>query len=168
MLGRGVQFLDGILGNGGRAALAGFSATLVGIGLGRFTYGPLLPALVSQGWFDIVDAGYLGAANFAGYFAGALFAARLPTLASTGALLRGSMLAAAICFFACATPAPFAWFCIWRFLSGFSGAVLMVLAAPAFLSVVTAQMRGRVAGVIFSGVGVGIVASAVLVPLLFA
>jgi len=166
ILDRRVQLMDGIFGSGSGAALAGFSATLVGIGLARFAYGPLLTALVSEGWFDVVDAGYLGAANFAGYCAGAFVAARLAALASTRALLRGSMLAAALSFIACAVPAPFALYCMWRFLSGFSGALLMVLAAPAVLAVVPVQRRGRVAGIVFSGVGVGIVTSALLVPLL--
>ena len=38
------------------AALAGFSAVLVGNGLGRFAYTPLLPALISEHWFSASDA----------------------------------------------------------------------------------------------------------------
>src|SRR2546428_10400525 len=54
------------------AALAGFSAVLVGNGLGRFAYTPLLPALISDHWFSPSAAAYLGAANLAGYLAGAV------------------------------------------------------------------------------------------------
>jgi len=55
-----------------RAALAGLCATLVGIGLARFAYAPLLPALIQGGWFTPAEAAYLGAANLLGYLAGAV------------------------------------------------------------------------------------------------
>ena len=59
-----------------RATLSGLSATLVGIGLARFAYTPLIPALIAARWFDPAQAVYLGAANLAGYLAGALLAPR--------------------------------------------------------------------------------------------
>ncbi|MGD9512119.1 MAG: YbfB/YjiJ family MFS transporter, partial [Geminicoccaceae bacterium] len=60
-----------------RAAVAGACATLVGIGLARFAYTPLLPALIEGGWFGPADAAYLGAANLVGYLAGAITARRV-------------------------------------------------------------------------------------------
>jgi MFS family permease len=53
------------------ALAAGLAASLVGIGLSRFAYTPLVPALISAGWFTPADTAYLGAANLAGYLAGA-------------------------------------------------------------------------------------------------
>src|SRR3982074_1586381 len=55
-----------------RATFAALSAILVGIGLARFGYTPLIPALIAAGWFTPSAAVYLGAANLAGYLAGAL------------------------------------------------------------------------------------------------
>jgi Uncharacterised MFS-type transporter YbfB len=46
-----------------RAALSAASASLVGIGLARFAYTPLLPAIIDAGWFSPSQAAYLGAAN---------------------------------------------------------------------------------------------------------
>ena len=57
-----------------RATMSGFSASLVGIGLARFAYTPLLPAIVGAHWFAPSTAAYLGAANLAGYLAGAVLA----------------------------------------------------------------------------------------------
>ena len=54
-----------------RATVAALSANLVGIGLARFGYTPLIPALIAAGWFTPSAAVYLGAANLAGYLAGA-------------------------------------------------------------------------------------------------
>ena len=42
---------------------AAFSACLVGIGLARFAYTPLIPALIAAEWFSPAQAAYLGAAN---------------------------------------------------------------------------------------------------------
>jgi predicted MFS family arabinose efflux permease len=149
-----------------RGTAAGFSASLVGIGLARFAYTPLLPAIVGAHWFDASKAAYLGAANLAGYLAGALFGRSLAAKTSTRFTLRAMMLLASIAFFACAFPVSFAWFFAWRFLSGVAGGALMVLAAPTVLAHVPPSRRGLAGGVIFMGVGVGIAASGTLVPLL--
>jgi predicted MFS family arabinose efflux permease len=149
-----------------RAAIAGLCATLVGIGLARFAYTPLIPALIAAGWFAPAQAAYLGAANLAGYLAGALLARRMAQHASAAAALRTNMLLATAAFFACAAPLPFWWFFIWRFAAGTAGGVLMVLAAPTMLARVPPARRGVVGGAIFTGVGLGIAASGTLVPLL--
>lgn len=45
------------------AVLAGMAASLVGIGLARFAYTPLIPVVIGAGWFGPGEAAYLGAAN---------------------------------------------------------------------------------------------------------
>ena len=54
------------------AMFAGLCASLVAIGLARFAYTPLIPPLIQAHWFTSSQAVTLGAANFAGYLAGAL------------------------------------------------------------------------------------------------
>ncbi|QID17348.1 YbfB/YjiJ family MFS transporter [Nitrogeniibacter mangrovi] len=152
--------------NAVRGTLAGFCASLVGIGLARFAYTPLLPAIVDAHWFDPSQAAYLGAANLAGYLIGALAGRPIAAGDRSAICLRGMMILATVAFFACAQPASFIWFFVWRLLSGMAGGVLMVLAAPAVLPLVRPARRGLASGVIFMGVGVGIVASGTLVPLL--
>lgn len=149
-----------------RATLSGGCATLVGIGLARFAYTPLLPAIIAAHWFSSSTAAYLGAANLAGYLAGALLGRPLATRFSVPLLLRAMMLLATASFFACAIPISFTWFFLWRLLSGIAGGALMVLAAPIVLPHVSAQRRGLASGAIFAGVGLGIAASGTLVPLL--
>ena len=65
----------------GRAILAALCASLVGIGLARFAYTALMPALVAEQWFVPAQAAYLGAANLAGYLVGALAAPRMSVVA---------------------------------------------------------------------------------------
>ncbi|HLI12977.1 MAG TPA: YbfB/YjiJ family MFS transporter [Alphaproteobacteria bacterium] len=150
-----------------RAALSGLCAYLVGIGLARFAYTPLLPALISGHWFTESSADYLGAANLAGYLAGALLGRAMTRRQGTAWLLRAMMLVTAASLFACGIrELGFIWFFLWRFASGYTGGAIMVLAAPAVLTQTPAARRGLVGGIIFTGVGLGIAASGTLVPLL--
>jgi len=148
------------------ATLAALAAMFAGIGLARFAYTPLLPALVAAHWFSAEQAAYLGAANLAGYLAGALAGQRIAELSSTRAAGRALMAATAASFFCCASPVSFAWFFAWRFVSGFTGGALMVIAAPRALRLVPARRRGLASGLIFTGVGLGTVVSGTLTPLL--
>lgn len=152
--------------SGWRATLSGACASLVGIGLARFSYTPLLPAIIGAHWFAPSAAAYLGAANLAGYLAGALLGRPMATRFPAAPLLRGLMLLATIAFFACSIPLSLSWFFVWRLLSGISGGALMVLAAPFVLPHIPHRRRGIASGVIFAGVGLGIAASGTLVPLL--
>ncbi len=152
--------------SGWRPTLSASSASLVGIGLARFAYTPLLPAIIDAHWFAPPAAAYLGAANLAGYLAGALLGRPLVARVPAHIALRGLMLLAAIAFFACAVPISLTWFFIWRLLSGISGGALMVLAAPTVLPHVPHRRRGIASGAIFAGVGLGIALSGTLVPLL--
>ncbi len=149
-----------------RAVLSAMAALMVGVGLARFAYAPLLPAVIAQGWFAPGAAGYLGAANLLGYLAGALAGRRVAAALGARRVLRGAMLAAAVSLAACSVPMPFAWFFGWRLLSGILGGMLMILGPSLALSHVPAARRGLAGGVIFTGVACGIAASGTLVPLL--
>jgi len=149
-----------------RPVLAGLCANLVGVGLARFAYTPLIPALIAAHWFSPSATVYLGAANLAGYLGGALLARPIAARAGAAPALRGVMVVASAAFFACAFPLSFGWFFAWRFASGISGGALMALAAPAVLPHIQPSRRGLASGAIFTGVGLGIAASGTLVPLL--
>src|SRR4051812_2109388 len=149
-----------------RATIAALCANLVGIGIARFGYTPLLPAVIAAGWFSPSAAAYLGAANLAGYLAGALGARALAARFGAVAAWRGAMLLPCASLFACAVPVSFAWFFAWRFLSGGTGGVLMALAAPTVIAAIPPGRRGIAGGAIFTGVGIGIAASGTLIPLL--
>jgi len=148
------------------AIFAGLAASLVGIGLARFAYTPLIPPLIGAHWFAANDVVYLGAANLAGYFAGALAGRPLARHVSAAHTLRAMMLLIALSFFACAWPLSVAWFFAWRFLSGLAGGVIMVLVAGTVLPHIPPQRRGVASGAIFLGLGLGIAGSGTLVPLL--
>ena len=149
-----------------RATVSALCAGLIGIGFARFAYSPLIPALIAEQWFTPAEAAYIGAANLAGYLAGALIAGRMTKVGSATVVLQAMMLLATASFFACAYPLPFAWFFGWRFAAGLAGGVLMVLAALAVLPHVAPSQRGRIGGAIFTGIGLGVAASGTIVPVL--
>lgn len=149
-----------------RAIFAGLCASLVGIGLARFAYTPLIPPMIEAHWFAARDVIYLGAANLVGYLIGAL--AGRPAARRFGArvTLRAMMLLASAAFFACAFPLSVGWFFGWRLMSGIAGGIIMVLAAMTVLPHVPAHRKGMASGAIFLGIGLGIAASGTVVPLL--
>lgn len=148
------------------AAIAGLSGSLVAVGLARFAYTPLIPPLIAAHWFAAGDVVTLGAANFAGYLAGALLGRPLAAGLTSRWTLRLMMLAVTIAFFACAFPLSVGWFFVWRFLSGLAGGAIMVLVATSILPHIPPARRGLVSGIIFVGLGLGIAASGTVVPAL--
>jgi predicted MFS family arabinose efflux permease len=146
------------------ATVAGLSGSLVGIGLARFAYTPLIPPLIEAQWFSATDVVALGAANFAGYLAGALLGRSIATRLGNRTTLRLMMLVATATFFACAWPLSLGWYFVWRFLAGLSGGIIMVLAATTILPHIPPARRGFVSGMVFLGLGIGIAASGTLVP----
>jgi predicted MFS family arabinose efflux permease len=146
------------------ATVAGMCGSLVSIGLARFAYTPLIPALIQAHWFSPANTVSLGAANFAGYLAGALLARPIAAALSSRKALRLLMFVATAAFFACAYPLSVVWFFVWRFASGLSGGVIMVLVPTSILPQIPAAKREFVSGIIFLGLGLGIAASGTLIP----
>jgi predicted MFS family arabinose efflux permease len=145
---------------------AGLCASLVSIGLARFAYTPLIPQLIEAHWFAQADVVYLGAANLAGYLIGALLGHPLGKRISNAHTLRLMLVVASVSFLACAWPLSFAWFFVWRLLSGIAGGAIMVLVASTVLPHVPVSRRGVASGAIFVGIGLGIAGSGTLVPAL--
>ena len=150
--------------NGFGPIIAGLCATLVGIGLQRFAYAPLLPAMVHAEWLSAGAAGTLAAANFAGYLAGAALAPTVARGLGIRPALRTAIIIAAACFAFCAWRGGLGWFLPWRTLAGIAGGILMVTAGPAVQAAVPPGRRTLAAGLMFAGVGLGIVSSSVIVP----
>lgn len=146
------------------AAIAGLSALFLGIGLSRFAFTPLIPALIRAQWFTAAQAGYLGATNLAGYLVGAAIARQLARQIHPNTLIKAAMIVGVASFIACAAPLGFAWYFVWRLISGIIGGILMVLAPTAVLAATPVGRRGRIAGVVFTGVGAGIALSGTAVP----
>lgn len=147
-------------------ALLGAVALFVGLGIARFGYSPLIPALVYAHWFTPGVADFLASINLVGYLLGAIIAGTWLAHRSPAPWLRAAMLAASASLTACALNWGFAWYAVWRLLAGIAAGVLMVLAVPSILALVPARSRGVVGGLIFGGIGVGMIFSGEVIPML--
>ena len=147
-----------------RPALAGAAATFSGIGLSRFAYVPLFPAMVSAGWVTGPEGGLLGAFNLAGYLVGVLGARPAARRIGTAPALDLGMALVVLGFAGCAAQLGLAWLAGWRCVSGIAGGLLMGLAGPAVQGAVEARRRGMAGGIVIAGVASGIIATSVVVP----
>src|SRR5918997_911585 len=143
--------------------LGGILALAAAMGIGRFAYTPLLPAMQEAAGFDPTQAGLLAAANYAGYLVGALLAAvAVPASARIRVLLVSAI---AVAFTTALMPATIdlaAWSVV-RFIAGVASAGVLVLATGLVLDDLRRQGRASLSGWLFSGVGLGIVVSGVVV-----
>nr|WP_273423967.1 YbfB/YjiJ family MFS transporter [Halomonas sp.] len=150
------------------ALMTGIMATLAAIGIARFAYTPLLPAIIQEGWFTASQGAYLGAANLLGYFIGALAAHSLSEHFSPRLVMAASFAGIVLSFVLCAGAGGFLWFFFWRLVSGVAGAILMVVGPSLALAATPPERRTRVGALVFTGIGFGALLSAFIVPLLLA
>lgn len=145
-------------------SISGLCVLFVGIGLCRFAYTPLIPSLVAQGWLSISGAGYVGAGNLLGY----LFAVYLGHYSlryfSLGQIIKFSLLLSIVSLALCAIHLGLAWLTVWRFFAGVSGALLMIMSPAVILKNMPSSHKGRAAGIMFSGIGFGIIVSGSVLP----
>jgi len=135
-------------------AFAGVLSLAAAMGIGRFAFTPLLPVMLQEGQLDLAAGGWIAAANYAGYLAGAVTASRLGWSAArlgAVALVMTASLTAAM-----AIPMP-AW--LWaamRFAAGVMSAWAFVATAIWCLGALARQGGSHLAGAVYSGVGFGI------------
>lgn len=149
-----------------RLSIAGAATLLVGMALGRFSYSPLIPVLIESGQLTVAQAGNVGASNFLGYLAGALAAPMLRRRWGEAPSLRICLVIALVCLAASILPWGFLWLALWRFLVGGCVGVMMIYALAIVTRHAPPASLGAATGIVFTGVGVGILFTATLVPLL--
>src|SRR3954470_18188217 len=74
-------------------AAAGLAALALAMGVGRFAFTPILPMMQADAGLSIAAGGWVAAANYAGYLAGALSARAMRAPAATRAALAATALA---------------------------------------------------------------------------
>jgi len=147
-----------------RAASCGLLAMLVSIGIARFGFSPLVPALVAAKWFSAAQAFWLGAANLLGYLLGAGFMRSWTGKIVARPAVLAMLLLTDVCLAASALDLGEIYFGVWRLLSGVTGGALMVLMASAVTARAPPAKRGQVGGITFAGMGAGILLSGLVLP----
>jgi predicted MFS family arabinose efflux permease len=150
------------------AALALALAAAVSLGLSRFAYALLLPPMRADLGWSYLTAGAMNTANAAGYLAGALLAPRVFARLDARMVMLGGGLAAAVLLTAHATARHDTLLYAFRFAAGVASAASFVggglLAARLASLAAPRHGSGRVLGLYYGGTGLGIIASAGIVP----
>ena len=147
-----------------RAGLGGAGAMFVAMGLGRFSYGAMVPALISDGQLSAGEAGWVGGINLAAYFVGAFLTDACRARWPVGRVLMTCVLVSIVALGASAVPWGMAWLAFWRGLVGVTAGLIMVLGLSLATDNAPVGRRAAAAAILFSGLGVGIFCSGVLVP----
>jgi predicted MFS family arabinose efflux permease len=149
-----------------RTAAALALGAAVSLGLARFSYALLLPPMRADLGWSYLTAGAMNTVNAAGYLAGALLAPRWLARHDARALLLAGMVAAALLMAAHGLARSDAALYALRALTGLASAATFIgggLLAARLASTPSAP-AGLVLGLYYGGTGVGIIASALIVP----
>jgi predicted MFS family arabinose efflux permease len=145
------------------AGFGGLCAIAAGVGIGRFVYTPILPAMIEALGLSKSQAGLIASANFLGYLIGALIAA-LPTLpGSRRAWVLGALGASALTTAAMGVATTMPQLMALRFAGGTASAFVLIIASTLVLEYLADARQSRLSALHFAGVGSGIALSAALV-----
>jgi len=135
------------------------------MGIGRFAYTPELPAIQEATGFGAATAGWIAGWNYLGYLLGALAASLIAARETRYSILLVSIVASILTTAAMGFTTSVALWCALRFASGMASAGVLVISSSIVLETLASAARPHLMGVHFSGVGVGIALSGLVVAL---
>ncbi|HYF57664.1 MAG TPA: YbfB/YjiJ family MFS transporter [Burkholderiaceae bacterium] len=141
-------------------AWPGVATLIAAMGIGRFVYTPILPEMLASGALTLREAGWVAAANFGGYLAGAMAASAIRGRRLQSRLARAGLAATVLSLVAMAFADGIAAWMVARFVSGVASAFALVFVANQVLERLTRIGEGDRIIWMFAGVGVGIAVSA--------
>ena len=159
-----------------RTALALSLGAAVSLGIARFSYALMLPSMRADLGWSWFTAGAMNTVNAAGYFVGSLLAARWLRRHTARRVLLVSSAVAGVLLVAHGLVASDASLFVMRFATGVATAATLIAGALLAARLADASTpdsprrlpAGLALGLYFGGTGIGIVASAILVPVAIA
>ena len=147
-----------------RCLIGGICSLMVAMGIGRFAYTPILPLMQADLRFSDAAAGWLASSNYAGYLAGALLTSALPLQKRRIGWLRSSLAVSIVTTGIMGLTHSYICMLLVRFVSGAASAFIFVLSSGMVLDKLAAAGKTHYAGFFYSGVGLGILLSTLLIP----
>ncbi len=145
--------------------LSGALALFLGMGIGRFAFTPILPLMQSDFGFSDTVSGALASANYLGYLLGAFYVKKLSVREKAYPWFVLSVGMSVVFIGLMWFESHYLWYAF-RFLSGFFSGLLFVLSSELILIYLTDTKKPQYFGIIYSGIGTGMVLSGLTVPLL--
>lgn len=135
---------------------ASFVALMMAMGIGRFALTPQLPHLLSEGQIDLTAAGLIAAANYLGYFIGAVDAMFSRRPAQVRRRLFGGLWLCVLLTLASFWANGFWSHLLLRFGTGVASAWVLVMITALSQPLAAAAGRPRLGALVFAGPGLGI------------
>lgn len=143
--------------------IGGVFALMIAMGIGRFSYTVILPYMQEASGFSRATAGYLASSNYLGYLIGALVVGRLSIEQKRVPFLQvGLIISMLTTIFMGFTETIIIWYVL-RFISGVMSAFIFVVIASLVLDQLADNNKSHLSGLFYSGVGIGIAISAIIV-----
>ena len=146
--------------------LTGIAALTIAVGIGRFSYTPILPYMISELNLTTTEAGLIASSNYLGYLLGSLIPIFPQFPKNIRSIFIYSIFISIISLFAMGLTNTFEVFILIRFIHGIFSAFALILGTSLIVSHV--QKKGKIflGTAHFSGVGLGMALSAIVVSYL--
>jgi predicted MFS family arabinose efflux permease len=149
-------------GQTARLALGTASA----LGLARFAYGLILPAMRSELGWSLAQAGGLTTANAVGYLLGAVVAAHAAHRLTVTATFRAGMILTAAALAATAATGSYPVLLLTRAAAGLGGALVFITGGVIASHTAASTRSAAPLAIYYSGAGLGIAVSGAAIPVL--
>ncbi|RFU61620.1 YbfB/YjiJ family MFS transporter [Peribacillus glennii] len=142
----------------------GICALIVAMGIGRFAYTPILPLMKFSAGLSEDKTGYLASANYAGYLLGAAMSGLVKGHGKLRIFLNGSLIACILTLAGMGIADYYGTWLFLRFIAGAASGLIFVLSSSIVLDELARKGRSILSGIFYSGVGMGIFISGIIVP----
>ena len=146
--------------------LTGIAALTIAIGIGRFSYTPILPYMISELNLTTTEAGLIASSNYLGYLLGSLIPIFPQFPKNIRSIFIYSIFISIISLFAMGLTNTFEIFILIRFIHGVFSAFVLILGTSLIVSHVQKEGKIFLGTAHFSGVGLGMALSAIVVSYL--
>lgn len=149
-----------------KVQLACVTGGIITVGIARFSYTPMLPEMTEDIGLTETIAGFLAAANYAGYLCGALLISFMHSFQLKIKLYRYGLIAAVVTTLCMAiTTNEWLWYLL-RYVSGLSSAAGVLLGGGLLMHWLRHNNAKAELGIFFSSLGIGIVLTAITAQLI--
>jgi predicted MFS family arabinose efflux permease len=149
-----------------RVLVGGMLGLAVAMGIGRFAFTPILPAMQRDTGLSHLMAGQLASWNYLGYLAGSLGLTLFIALRRSRALYPGALAASCFTTVAMGLTASPVWWGVWRFVGGMASSLVFIALAALVIPYLIGLGKAGGTSLLFSGVGLGIAFTGAMTPLL--
>ncbi len=142
--------------------IGGVLLLVVAMGISRFAFTPILPFMRIDEGLSFEKSGYLASSNYIGYFVGALGAGFIYRNKKNFLLL--TVLLNVLSILIMGLTHSFLLWVLLRFVAGATSGFIFVLTSSIIMDYLASHFQTRFSGFLFSGIGIGIAISGLLVP----